>query len=279
MPTDLITPALATTTTEPSAPSPTVPGEAPDAATTVITPAVAEEEGMNLTVVFDNNAYDPRLRTSWGFAAWLEVGGQTVLFDTGGDGGLLLGNMEALGLDPKQVEVVVLSHIHGDHVGGLGSLLTVNPQVTVYLPEAFPAQTKRGVRAAGAAVVEVSDPLEILPGVWSTGQMGSGLVEQAMAVRTGRGLVVVTGCAHPGVDRMAARAAKVGQEEIALVVGGFHLGGASRKRVQEIIDQFQRLGVQEVAPCHCTGDQARAVFAEAYGEAYHACGAGWQWEE
>jgi 7,8-dihydropterin-6-yl-methyl-4-(beta-D-ribofuranosyl)aminobenzene 5'-phosphate synthase len=234
---------------------------------------------MNLTVIFDNNAYDPRLRTGWGFAAWLEYGGQTVLFDTGADGGVLLGNMAALGLDPKEIETVVLSHIHGDHVGGLGSLLAVNPQVTVYLPEAFPARYKEEVRAAGAAVVAVSGSMEVLPGLWSTGQLGSGLVEQALFVRTDRGLVVVTGCAHPGVDRMAARAAAVGQDEITLVVGGFHLGGASRGRIEEIIGQFQRLGVQEVAPCHCTGDQARALFREAYGQAYHACGAGWQWEE
>ena len=77
---------------------------------------------MSLTVIYDNNAYDPHLRTGWGFAAWLEYTGRTVLFDTGAEGGLLLGNMRALDLDPRAIEIVVLSHIHGDHVGGLASL-------------------------------------------------------------------------------------------------------------------------------------------------------------
>jgi 7,8-dihydropterin-6-yl-methyl-4-(beta-D-ribofuranosyl)aminobenzene 5'-phosphate synthase len=239
--------------------------------------AAGTDELMSLTVIFDNNAYDPHLRTGWGFAAWLEYAGRTVLFDTGAEGGMLLGNMRALGLDPKAIEIVVLSHIHGDHVGGLASLLSVNPEVTVYLPQDFPASFKSQVRQAGATVVEVNEPLELLPGLWSTGQMGSGLVEQALVAHAVEGLVVITGCAHPGIDRMVARAKEVGGNRLALVVGGFHLGSASRARVQEIIREFQRLGVQQVAPCHCTGDKAQDLFRQAYDEAYHACGAGWQW--
>jgi 7,8-dihydropterin-6-yl-methyl-4-(beta-D-ribofuranosyl)aminobenzene 5'-phosphate synthase len=277
-PSDAVTPTVAARGTKPAVPTPVEPAESTQTATVVVTPTmVGEDETMSLTVVFDNNAHDPRLRTSWGFAAWLEYGDRTVLFDTGADGRMLLDNMAVLELDPKEIEIVVLSHIHGDHVGGLGSLLAANPEVTVYLPEAFPARYKEQVRAVSATVVEISGSLEILPGLWSTGQMGTGLVEQALLVRTEKGLVVVTGCAHPGVDRMVARAKDVGQEEIVLVVGGFHLGGASRGRVEEIIREFRRLGVQEVAPCHCTGDRARAIFRQAYGEAYHACGAGWQW--
>jgi 7,8-dihydropterin-6-yl-methyl-4-(beta-D-ribofuranosyl)aminobenzene 5'-phosphate synthase len=234
---------------------------------------------MILTVVFDNNPYDPRLQTGWGFAAWLEYGGQVVLFDTGANGVVLLDNVATLGLDPKAIDIVVLSHIHGDHTGGLASLLAVNPQVTVYLPQAFPTRFKEQVRAAGAAVVEVDAPIEILPGLWSTGQMGTDIVEQALVARTEKGLVVVTGCAHPGVDEMVTRAKEVGRDRLALVVGGFHLGGASRGRIEEIIAAFRRLGVQQVAPCHCTGEQARELFREVYGAEFHACGVGWQWQD
>ncbi|MBN1138246.1 MAG: MBL fold metallo-hydrolase [Anaerolineae bacterium] len=240
---------------------------------------------MILTVVFDNNPYDPRLQTGWGFAAWLEYGGQTVLFDTGADGVVLLDSMATLGLDPKAIDIVVLSHIHGDHTGGLASLLAVDPQactergecITVYIPQAFPAGFKEQARTAGAEVMQVDAPTEILPGLWSTGQMGTGIIEQALLVQTGKGLVVITGCAHPGVDEMVARAREVGQDEVALVMGGFHLGGASRARIMEIIDRFHVLGVQQVAPCHCTGDQAREIFHVAFGENYHPCGVGWQW--
>lgn len=262
----------------PAANTPQAPGEA--------TPGTdSEDETMSLTIVFDNNPSPspaastsaPRLQTGWGFAAWLSYGGRTVLFDTGADGAVLLDNMAALGLDPHAVDVVVLSHIHGDHTGGLASLLAANPEVTVYLPQAFPDRFRAEVRGAGATVVEVDGPQEILPGMWSTGQMGSGIVEQALLARMDESLVIVTGCAHPGVDEMVARAQEVGQGEVALVVGGFHLGGASRQRVEEIIAGFRRLGVQQVAPCHCTGDSAREIFREAYGPDFEACGVGWQW--
>ena len=108
--------------------------------------------------------------------------------------------------------------------------------------------------------------------------MGTGIVEQSLVARTEKGMVVVTGCAHPGVDKMVARAKEVGRDEIALVVGGFHLGGASRGRIEEIIGEFQRLGVQHVAPCHCTGDKAKEMLRQAYGEDFFASGVGWQWQ-
>jgi 7,8-dihydropterin-6-yl-methyl-4-(beta-D-ribofuranosyl)aminobenzene 5'-phosphate synthase len=233
---------------------------------------------MTLMVVFDNNAFDPRLQTGWGFAVWIEYGGNVVLFDTGADGAALLNNLSALGLKPQAIEAVVLSHIHGDHTGGLAAVLTVNPQVTVYLPQVFPTRFKEQARAAGATVVEVTGPIEILPDLWSTGQMGTGLIEQALFARTEEGLVVVTGCAHPGVDKMVARAKEIAQDEIALVVGGFHLGGSNRRRIENIISEFQRLGVQQVAPCHCSGEKAKEMLRRAYGEDFFASGVGWQWQ-
>ena len=108
--------------------------------------------------------------------------------------------------------------------------------------------------------------------------MGTSLVEQALVARTQQGLVIVTGCAHPGVDRMVAQAKRGGRDEILLVVGGFHLGGASRRRMGEIISEFQRLGVRQVAPCHCTGDRARQTLRQAFGEDFLASGVGWQWQ-
>jgi metal-dependent hydrolase (beta-lactamase superfamily II) len=222
------TPTKAATATLPSLLPPTVQAEDTHVAPGVATPESPwEGETMILTVVFDNNPYDSRLQTGWGFAAWLECSGQTVLFDTGADGVVLLDNMAALGLDFKAIGIVVLSHIHGDHTGGLAAVLAANPQVTVYLPKVFPTGFKEQVRAAGVALVELDAPIEILPGLWSAGQMATGIVEQALVARTEKGLVVVTGCAHPGVDEMVARAKQVGRDEIALVIGGFHLSGSS----------------------------------------------------
>ena len=239
-----------------------------------VAPATKEARTVAFTVVYDNNVHDPALRTAWGFSCWIDTGEMVVLFDTGGDGATLLGNMAALELDPAMIEVVVLSHIHGDHTGGLAGLLDVASKPTVYVPAAFPESFKADVRAR-TDLVEVTGPVEISPGVYTTGQVGSGIVEQALAVETAAGWVVVTGCAHPGIVQMVRRAKEITDGEVALVMGGFHLGGASRSQVERIIADFRDMDVRQVAPSHCTGDQARQVFADAYGADCALAGVGW----
>jgi 7,8-dihydropterin-6-yl-methyl-4-(beta-D-ribofuranosyl)aminobenzene 5'-phosphate synthase len=226
------------------------------------------------TIVYDNNVYDSALQTPWGFACLVQTEESTVLFDTGGDSSTLLSNMASLGLDAQAIDVVVLSHIHGDHTDGLEGLLDTGARPTVYVPGAFPDSFKDAVRTR-TDLVEVTNPMEILPGVYTTGEVGSRIVEQALAVETGQGLVVVTGCAHPGIVEMVRRAQETTGGEVALVMGGFHLGEASRGRIERIIADFHRLGVQTVAPCHCTGDQAREMFTEAFGEDCALAGVGW----
>lgn len=237
------------------------------------TPTV-ETMTVTFTVVYDNNSCDPSLQTGWGFACWVETPQGVVLFDTGGDGPTLLGNLARLGLDPVAVDVVVLSHIHGDHTGGLTGLLDAGAHPTVYVPAAFPTSFKEAVRAR-TNLVEVTGPMKIWPGIYTTGPVGSSIVEQALAVETKEGVVVVTGCAHPGVVEMVRRAKEATGEEVALVMGGFHLGGASQDRISEIIADLRGLGVQKVAPCHCTGDLARRMFAEAFGSDFFPAGVGW----
>jgi 7,8-dihydropterin-6-yl-methyl-4-(beta-D-ribofuranosyl)aminobenzene 5'-phosphate synthase len=228
---------------------------------------------VTFTIVYDNNTYDPELQTAWGFACLVETGEATVLFDTGGDAPTLLGNMAKLGIDPLVIEAVVLSHIHGDHVGGLTELLDAGARPTVYVPTAFPASFKQGV-SVRTDLVDVTGPMEIGPGLHTTGQVGSGIVEQALAVETADGLVVVTGCAHPGVVEMVDRASAVLGGDVLLVMGGFHLGSGTQGQIEGVIDGFHHLGVRTVAPCHCTGDRARQLMAESFGSDYVTAGVG-----
>jgi 7,8-dihydropterin-6-yl-methyl-4-(beta-D-ribofuranosyl)aminobenzene 5'-phosphate synthase len=106
---------------------------------------------MRLAVVYDNRSLHDQLSPSWGFSCLV---GEDVLFDTGGDGPRLVSNMAKLGYDPRRIRSVVLSHAHGDHTGGLGSILSVNRGVTVYLPRSFPVRFKEQT-GAHARVVEV----------------------------------------------------------------------------------------------------------------------------
>jgi 7,8-dihydropterin-6-yl-methyl-4-(beta-D-ribofuranosyl)aminobenzene 5'-phosphate synthase len=225
---------------------------------------------MRFATVYDNQTLDPNLFSAWGFACLV---GDDLLFDTGGDSRRLLSNMEKMGIDPMGIKAVVLSHAHGDHTGGLSGLLNTGARPTVYVPRSFPRQFKADVRAL-TALVEVEGPVEIRPGIHTTGEMGSRLVEQALAVETSSGTVVVTGCAHPGVVEMVRRAKESVGGEVAVVLGGFHLGSASRRQVERIVADFRDLGVRQVAPCHCTGDRAMGTFAEEYGDDFVKVGAG-----
>jgi glyoxylase-like metal-dependent hydrolase (beta-lactamase superfamily II) len=98
------------------------------------------EAAKDITVatVFDNYAIDRKLTARWGFAAVVSTPSTTVLFDTGGDGATLLANMAKLRIDPAGVREVVISHIHADHLGGLGEFLRNNAKVQVFIPRSFP---------------------------------------------------------------------------------------------------------------------------------------------
>lgn len=201
-----------------------------------------DAKGVRITIVYDNIDYDPNLIAEWGFAALIEYGEKTLLFDTGGNGATLLGNMAELGIDPQAIQVVVLSHIHDDHTGGLQDLLDTGVRPTVYLPSSFPTSFKQSVRPR-ADLIEVAKTLEILPGIHSTGELHSEITEQALVIETEAGLVVVTGCAHPGIVRIVQRAQEIMAAEIALVVGGFHLRESSQGVIQNIIADFRQAGV------------------------------------
>lgn len=228
---------------------------------------------VRITVVYDNNAYDAALQTAWGFSALVETTAATVLFDTGGDAPTLLSNMAALGIDPHTIDAIALSHIHRDHTGGLAGLLDTGIRPTVYAPAAFPTDFKNTV-SARTDMVEVTGPMQIAPGIHVTGEVGTDIVEQALVVETTDGLVVVCGCAHPGVVEMTRRAAESVGTQIALVMGGFHLGQATQAQISRTIDGLNALNVQRVAPSHCTGDPARQAFSAAFGENYVLIGAG-----
>ena len=229
---------------------------------------------IKITIVYDNNPYRKGLKTDWGFGCVITGLEKTILFDTGGNGEILLSNMQALHIDPKSIDVVVLSHIHGDHTDGLWAFLAKNPKVSVYLPASFPSRFKKKVSSLSANVVEVHEATEVFDGVFTTGQVGDFMLEQALVITTPGVTAVISGCAHPGIEKMVAVAQKITKRKRFLVTGGFHLGGASKETIQRLIASLKELGVEWAGPCHCSGDLARNLFKEAFGDHYVDVGVG-----
>jgi 7,8-dihydropterin-6-yl-methyl-4-(beta-D-ribofuranosyl)aminobenzene 5'-phosphate synthase len=232
------------------------------------------EDNLSLTVVYDNVSLEEELTPDWGFSCVIAGAEKRILFDAGTKGSILLANMNKLSIAPGSIDIIFISHEHRDHAGGLWDFLEHNAQITLFIPASFSLDFKNRARGYGISLVEVEGQTEICRGVYSTGQLGSSTKEQALVMRTTDGLVVITGCAHPGIVEILRSAGKVSREKVHMVLGGFHLLNHSPEEVKAIIGQFKNIGVEKVGACHCTGEKAMELFASEYGANYIAIGAG-----
>ncbi|HHH79519.1 MAG TPA: MBL fold metallo-hydrolase [Thermoplasmatales archaeon] len=210
---------------------------------------------MRLTVVYDNEVYrrDAGLKSDWGFSCLIEKDDEVILFDTGAKGEILLSNMRNLDIDPSRINKVVLSHEHWDHTGGLKALESFLGEVELYrLGGEAPSETMH--------LVVVEDAQVIVDGVYTTGRLEGFVDEQALVLRGRKGLYVLVGCSHPGVERILDAAKRYG--EVVGLMGGFH--------------DFSNLsilrGLDFISPCHCTRYKRRIM--DLYPDTCGKCGVG-----
>ncbi|AYK15131.1 MAG: MBL fold metallo-hydrolase [Methanosarcina flavescens] len=193
---------------------------------------------FRLTIVYGNKASQD-FTGSWGFATLIQTNYETLLFDTGWDGPLLLENLKKLKIEPAGIRKLILSHQHWDHIGGLPEILQANPGLEVYVPASFSENLKREIKKR-ATLIEIKEPAKISQGIMSTGELGNKVKEQALALDTGDGCYVLTGCAHPGLAAILNSASRYGR--IKGILGGLHDS-----------EEFERLrGMRVIAAGHCT---------------------------
>ncbi len=283
---------------------------------------------MVITNVYDAFGYEnAKLTQDFGFSAVIQYNGKTILFDAGTNADIFQRHLEALGIDPKKIDVAIASHGHYDHIGGFDYLLSVNSNVKIYLPNDFfsfgapmkfpfsspeadiaeqlPKEQRYygGTRDVGevrpsgrfwkANVEYVQQAKEILPGVTliptTSALMGTfikyppfdqqpqliGMPELTVAFATEKGEVVIAGCSHSTIETIVQEARKILQKKIHLVAGGFHLIPYDRNYIEGLATRLQNeYGVESVAPAHCTGHLAFAIFREAFGDRYRFFGLG-----
>lgn len=236
--------------------------------------AAAEKPFPTLTVLYDNTAAKEGPAPDWGFAAIIQGLEKTVLFDTGTKEDVFLNNGKALDVDLKKVDLVFISHEHNDHTGGLLAFLRIKSGIPVYVPAGAGQPFQAALSKEGGQVVAVKDPVTLMPGVFSIGDVGKAIPEQALVFDTPKGLILVTGCAHPGIVMMVEKAKEVGKKDIWMVLGGFHLVTTPPAQVEQIIARFKELGVKRVGATHCTGAPAIEMFRKAFGADFIELGAG-----
>ncbi|MCK4347767.1 MAG: MBL fold metallo-hydrolase [Thermoplasmatales archaeon] len=190
---------------------------------------------MKLTIVYDNDVYkkDIGLKSDWGFSCLLTTEQDTVLFDTGAKGNILLSNMEKLGIDPGNISKIVISHEHWDHSGGLEALAPLVGDVELYrLAKKNPSENMR--------FISVEESREITEGVYTTGRLKGVVDEQSLVLKGEKGWYVLVGCSHPGVKEILNTAKQYGN--ITGLIGGLH-GFNNFSVLKEL---------NFVCPCHCT---------------------------
>lgn len=232
----------------------------------------------SLTILYDNYVFDPRCQAEWGFSCLIETSEMVILFDTGGEPEVLRHNIEALDVDVSEIDCIVISHEHWDHIGGIEVILGEKPDIPVYIPENFPYHIMSSIRSLGGNCIETGNATKITDSVSTTNTLNGPPNEQALMIQTDEGLILITGCSHPGVENLAKNAYDLTGESIRLVIGGFHLGNAGDSQLDGICDMLDEIGVVCVAASHCTGDNSIDYFRERYGESFVESGVGFIYE-
>jgi 7,8-dihydropterin-6-yl-methyl-4-(beta-D-ribofuranosyl)aminobenzene 5'-phosphate synthase len=272
--------------------------------------ANAQSSAAQITLLYDAFGKTSTLTKDWGFAALVEYGGKRILFDTGNNAEIFAHNVEAAGIDLKQLDFAVVSHRHGDHTSGLNYLLKVNPAVKIYAPQenfgvfgaalpgtfyrrndslptdmryfdGKPPETLRfGTPWPEANFTWITKTTEVAPGfhlILQSGTWGADLEvrEISLAIDTPDGIVLIVGCSHPTIEKIVEAAKGVINKPIHLVLGGMHLLPAKDDQITGIAASLRDTwGVRYVAPGHCTGEPAFAILKEMFGEHYVYAGLG-----
>ena len=262
-----------------------------------------------VTILYDAFGKTPAMQKDWGYAALIEYRGKRILFDTGNNPDILAQNAKAKRVDLTKLDFVVMSHRHGDHMGGLAYVLSVNPTVKVYapkegfgvyggdLPSSFyrkdaslaaeqryydgaPPETMRfGSAWPHANFVLVDKSIEIAPDIHLIALVSDKpgtleLRELSLAINTPDGMVIVVGCSHPGIEKIVEAATAI-NPRIHFIAGGFHLVTASDPDIERTVSALHdKFKVKYIAPGHCTGEPAFSAFTKAFGDHYLYAGLG-----
>lgn len=225
---------------------------------------------MEIKIIFDNERLNDYFYKGWGLSYLIN---DSVLFDTGERGDWLIHNMETMKVDIHKIKIIVISHDHWDHTGGLEKILKINNKLKVYLCPHFNEAFKSKVKDLRPhAIEELTDWTKIGDNIYVTGEIAGVynnefIAEQSLVIKKKEDVSVITGCSHPGIIKILSLIKqKCLDYNLNMVFGGFHLKDNQQGEVENIILQFRQLNVLKAGPSHCSGELTKKLFLKEYKE-------------
>jgi 7,8-dihydropterin-6-yl-methyl-4-(beta-D-ribofuranosyl)aminobenzene 5'-phosphate synthase len=270
--------------------------------------------GLQITTLSENTAGLGNFLGEWGLSILVETAGAKILFDTG-QSISASHNADLLGIDLSKINKIVLSHGHYDHTGGLLPILRrMKKEIeTIAHPDIWQAKYatrqdeeryigipchRQTLERLGANFKLSKKAVRITDNIMTSGEIpmvtdyekiepylvvkegkrflpDKLLDDQALVIKTRKGLVVILGCAHRGIINTLYHAQKITRvKAINMVVGGCHLMDATEERIWLTIAALKELGVQRIGVSHCTGLPASAIMAQEFGDRFFFNNAG-----
>lgn len=239
-------------------------------------------DSIALTILYDNRSVDDSIIADHGFSCLVESGGRACLFDAGRIADTFMTNAKTLGVDFSRITQVFISHFHDDHMGELIRVLGACNKPQLYLPFSYPqfpneplaesAEREFGnlqdrYRPLVSEIIRTTNSVAIEGKYYSTGTIENITYEQSLLIPTSKGLIILIGCAHPGIVEIVRHSKKLMKQDVYCILGGFHLVSTDSPQLRTIARELRKL-TKYLGPCHCTGAKARAIFRDIFQDEY-----------
>jgi len=244
---------------------------------------------MKITILCENTVgYDgaETCLAEWGLSVFIQKDDTNILFDTGHTD-IYKHNAKQLNIDLNNINFVVLSHHHWDHAGGLKfhefktkKNIIIHPEIL----EKIPLDESKKIKS-DFKIIKSKKPLEFSDNIYYLGEIPRKnkfeggehkndkiIDDSAIAIKTSKGAVVVTGCSHAGICNICEYAKETTGQKLHAVIGGFHLFEEDQKAINGTIEYFKKEKPEILCPMHCVDFPTLSKFHTTFGSKKYSTG-------